>query len=543
MNTIILAAGRIDYSNLPVNTNQSNSMIPVNGKPVIGWIIDDLIEKDITSVIIVAKKSDKKLLDFLKYTYIKKIKISVVKVSKAGTILHSVQAGLSKADLTFGTRIILGDTLIRDSYFSDENFLYIGEVTTPRLWCLVEMNTSAEITTYINKPVSLNLAAPYQAVAGYFHFKDTVHLQDVIARVISEKRAELSDLLLEYGKTQPILGKSTDRWLDFGNIENLIKAKHTLLNARNFNTLKINAVLGTITKVSQRNEKLNDEINWYKTLPEKLKVLTPRIIDIQDIKGKVEITQEYYGYPTLAELYVYGDLKADVWESILHRLFQIQKHFLDYKGNSLTKDDVEMMYLTKTFQRLEELAESNTYWQTMLKRKEIIYNNQLLKSFETLKDSIVLKGRALVENYQGTVIHGDLCFSNILFDPNNYIVRLIDPRGSFGQKGIYGDPRYDIAKLRHSTNGLYDYIVSDMFHIEEKNGSFTGEVYITPSVVSTCKIFDELLSVYGFNKDEVIFIEALLFMSMLPLHSDHVERQKIMFVTGLQLLNASMKDI
>jgi hypothetical protein len=27
---------------------------------------------------------------------------------------------------------------------------------------------------------------------------------------------------------------------------------------------------------------------------------------------------------------------------------------------------------------------------------------------------------------------------------------MIDPRGSFGEVGIYGDNKYDIAKMRHS---------------------------------------------------------------------------------------------
>ena len=47
MITIILCGGEINYSDLPISTNQTNAMIPVNGKPVIGWIIDDLIEKDL----------------------------------------------------------------------------------------------------------------------------------------------------------------------------------------------------------------------------------------------------------------------------------------------------------------------------------------------------------------------------------------------------------------------------------------------------------------------------------------------------------------
>ena len=69
-------------------------------------------------------------------------------------------------------------------------------------------------------------------------------------------------------------------------------------------------------------------------------------------------------------------------------------------------------------------------------------------------------------------MHGDFCFSNILFDLGHQIVRVIDPRGRFGQKGIYSDPRYDMAKLRHSIGGLYDFIVADLFDVQEQEGEF-----------------------------------------------------------------------
>ena len=42
-NTIILCGGKINFANLPISSNTNNSMIPINGKPVISWIIEDLI--------------------------------------------------------------------------------------------------------------------------------------------------------------------------------------------------------------------------------------------------------------------------------------------------------------------------------------------------------------------------------------------------------------------------------------------------------------------------------------------------------------------
>lgn len=41
----------------------------------------------------------------------------------------------------------------------------------------------------------------------------------------------------------------------------------------------------------------------------------------------------------------------------------------------------------------------------------------------------------------------------------------MNPRGKFGKYDIYGDPRYELAKLFHSVDGKYDFIIKDLFNI------------------------------------------------------------------------------
>ena len=38
---------------------------------------------------------------------------------------------------------------------------------------------------------------------------------------------------------------------------------------------------------------------------------------------------------------------------------------------------------------------------------------------------------------------------------NDLILKMIDPRGMFGETKYYGDPYYDLAKLMHSCDGGY----------------------------------------------------------------------------------------
>lgn len=67
-----------------------------------------------------------------------------------------------------------------------------------------------------------------------------------------------------------------------------------------------------------------------------------------------------------------------------------------------------------------------------------------------------------------------------MFDSSNYIFKLIDPRGRLDSEAtIYGDPRYDIAKLRHSVVGLYDFIVQGLFKLTETDSEFEYKILTT----------------------------------------------------------------
>jgi aminoglycoside phosphotransferase len=86
-----------------------------------------------------------------------------------------------------------------------------------------------------------------------------------------------------------------------------------------------------------------------------------------------------------------------------------------------------------------------------------------MRSFEKIMENNLLK------NIHYTVIHGDCTFSNTLVDDKNQ-VWFIDPRGTFGGSKIYGDPRYDWAKLYYSAVGNYDKINSKKFSVDRSNG-------------------------------------------------------------------------
>ncbi len=533
--TIILCGGPINYSSLPVGTNQSNAMIPINGKPVIAWILDDLIAKSILDPVVVVRAQDVRLKNFLMRAYSRRMQVTICELEQEGTIVQSLRAGLTMAAGDGLVRIVLGDTLIRDEYHSDEDFVYVGRVDESRRWCLALTNHNHEVIDYADKQeIALD---PKLALAGYYHLAHGDYLRACVKTSVANGETQLSDVLRSYGMKYPIRACEVSEWYDFGNIDNLVDARRRLLRPRHFNSLTIDPVLNTITKVSENNQKLRDELNWYLQLPGDLRVLTPRIVSHDELNGRIRIVQEYYGYPDLAELYVYSDLHADTWQSILKRIFRIHDEFRRYPGE-LAPEHIAAIYCDKTWERIETLRAQSTFWETLLSRDTLTINGREYQNIAPLHDRITAHSARLTQDVPVCAVHGDLCFSNILFDINNQIIRLIDPRGRFGISGIYGDPRYDIAKLRHSVCGLYDYIVADMFSVTElAPGQFSAEVFAngTSKVVGT--LFDRLVEDAGYCLEDIRLIEGLIFISIGPLHSDYPERQLMMYLTGIRQLN------
>lgn len=513
-------------------------MIPVNGKPVISWILDDLLDKGIKEeVVIVLKKEDDYLSEFIRRTYANRMQIQLSPIVKSPSILHSLMAGLERSKFS-EIRIILGDTLIKDSFEIEENCIFVQEVEDSYRWCIAKIDESHRVTDYFDKHTHTQV--PNYALCGYYHFLDGRYLIHCITQCIAKQNLQMSDVLRRYQEIFPIRAKFVDTWFDFGNIDNMISSKQQLLQSRYFNSLSIDPVLHTITKVSLFDEKLQNELNWYESLPQQLKVLTPRIIGKRKENGRLHLTQEYYGYPTLAELYLYSNLELASWATLLQTVLNIHLKFKEFTGK-LSAESISHIYSEKTKQRLAKLRDTDSYWGHLMNRPVLTINGEKLLNLPLLEDWIARSIENLINTSEICIIHGDFCFSNILFDINNRIVRLIDPRGSFGEKGIMGDPRYDMAKLRHSISGCYDYIMADLFEVKENDYSFKLELFTKNNVEQIKVLFDKLLQKVGYDVAQIRFIEALLFISMIPLHLDYPNRQRVMYLTAIQIFNQLKK--
>jgi len=171
----------------------------------------------------------------------------------------------------------------------------------------------------------------------------------------------------------------------------------------------------------------------------------------------------------------------------------------------------------------------------------IFINNKKLKNWNLMKNKIEEKIDEMYNENDNCLIHGDLYFANILHNSEKNIFKLIDPRGIWGNT-IGGDIKYDIAKIRHSVVGCFDIITNGLYSIKyEGKNEIEFNVFKPKNYEIICNELDSNIE-RRWNLDEIKMIEGLLFISMLPLHSDNVERQLAFFCVGLERLNEIFGD-
>lgn len=298
-----------------------------------------------------------------------------------------------------------------------------------------------------------------------------------------------------------------------------------------------------MTKTSTNVNKFIDEISWYINMPRTLQYMLPRIYSYSCNITKPYISMELYGYGTLHDLLIHKTITVNEWKKIFSQLRIIiddMSNFTTYDAEEI-KSSLTEMYINKTIERLNKLRNDE--------KLKVYFNGAMIVNGETLDsiDTVIKRIKTdvkhiLVDNFNSffTIIHGDLCFPNILIEEKFNFLRLIDPRGSFGSFKLFGDKRYELAKILHSIDGCYDYIIEDLFNIEYSNKGIKYELYNNSAFLK--KLFKTEFNLSDTKYREIRLIESLLFLSMIPLHSDVPERQLAMLITGLKLFKETIDD-
>jgi len=206
------------------------SLLYVAGKPILGHILDSLINIKIEKLVIVLGAKGEAIVQFCrKYSFNFKF---VTQEHRLG-LGHAIYLGAQS--LVGETLILLGDTIIdfefKKLFKKDINILAVKEVAKPERFGIVEVK-NGKIIDIIEKPArpSSNLA-----VVGLYYFQQIEKVREAIACIIkkgirTKGEYQLTDalrILLQKGERFGFI--KVARWYDCGTPEALIETNRHLL--------------------------------------------------------------------------------------------------------------------------------------------------------------------------------------------------------------------------------------------------------------------------------------------------------------------------
>jgi len=412
-------------------------------------------------------------------------------------------------------RILYGDTLIQDFPHVSENQDLLGVARSPDSYDWKIEEDSDEPLVW----------------CGFYSFTS----KPFLLRCLALSRRNFIDAVDLYRKEKPLQIHEFLKWFDLGHVNTYFRSRASITTQRAFNELRIEK--GVVHKTGLPSLKIQAEGLWFKNIPKPLKVFIPQLIDqYLDQKQLAHYELEYLPNMPLNELFVHGKNTEVEWV----RLFTLIKDFLNKANVSLSESEekkIESNFIQliqeKTFLRLEQYSKDRDFDIYA----PIIYQHIELPSLVEMCKRCVKLVLALPK--YPSVLHGDLCFSNILYDSRAFQVKVIDPRGinTKNEFTIYGDQKYDLAKLTHSVIGFYDHIIAGRYILNESldNGSMDLNFDIDDRTLRIQERFKKFEFIRGLTVQQIMPLVILLFISMLPLHNDRPDRQKAMLANAARL--------
>jgi hypothetical protein len=443
------------------------------------------------------------------------LNIRIIIVPKNLSLCESLTFCIKHINPASYLRILFGDT-----NFSHLPSEYLDVIT-------VDLPNDDSRWGFMNK----NIVEKGKVVSGYFCFSQL----NKILRYLKEYSEDFIEALNSYCLDVNTKIIESQDWQDFGHRNQYFKNKANLFVPRYFNKISSKGI--QLVKSSSKIEKITSEYEWYKSLPLPLSIHTPRLysdlkVEYDNARYELEIIPSF----SLNEMLVFGNISDQFWEKLFYKIKDILTKFY-HEANIFKNDKVDVLDL--------KAINSSLYLEKTLNRISL-YEQSSAQDFSEYRKIAIDAARNIpaTSTHHLTISHGDMCFSNVLYCSHNDRIYLIDPRGSnmFKCHPLAGDIRYDIAKLYHSLFCGYDYIIANRFLIEQGDIKFYPEDNAKIDYLS--KKFDQLI-INGFlniSLDEILAINILLFISMVPLHNDNKKRQKAFLLNSKRLYKELLKQ-
>ncbi|MCL4506719.1 MAG: sugar phosphate nucleotidyltransferase [Chloroflexi bacterium] len=233
MNVIIPLAG-FGTRLRPHTYSKPKPLINVAGKPVLGHILDRLMNQDLQEVVFIVGYLGEQIEQYVKSTY-PSIKGHYVEQKELN---GQAPAILLARDLVQGPTVIVFVDTLADADLAQlgretaDGVIFVKEVEDPRRFGVVKVNPDGFISSFIEKPADLSNRL---AVIGMYYVKDIQVLMRACSELI-ERRIKTKDeyfladafnLMIEKGAS--LRPQTVDVWLDCGKPETVLETNRYLL--------------------------------------------------------------------------------------------------------------------------------------------------------------------------------------------------------------------------------------------------------------------------------------------------------------------------
>jgi hypothetical protein len=305
--------------------------------------------------------------------------------------------------------------------------------------------------------------------------------------------------------------------LDVNYETNFINFRVFASSPRYFNVLNFTG--HEVVKSSTWKKKAYSEIKFLKNVPESVSEYYLKIDSISESDDSVSYRTKSVMSFDLGRLTIQDTLNSGDWQKFLAQLDKYFEKCPKVKvSTSKYKEDMKTLFVKKLLDR-QNLFKKGAHYEILAARFERTTGKNFHEEVAHLAEALIREIDRISET-ELYFSHGDLCFSNILYDIETEKMILIDPRGIENKNGPYLPLAYDLAKLSQCAFGLYDFTIFRTDASEETKLKLAEQFRI----YSNKKIPYPLLRL----------CEASLFWSLLPLHLDNEENVFNFMLSGYQ---------
>lgn len=424
-------------------------------------------------------------------------------------------------DLVRPLHILYGDTLYSELPL-DNDIATVSKATGAYNWASISDDKYRLLHS-----MSHDIPEDNTIIDGYFKISKPREL----IKYVTQCKWDFIDGLNIYHNKIGLKTVESIGWLDFGHVNTYYRSKAEFTTQRAFNELIVNP--RWIEKSSEKEGKILAEANWFESIPAEVRGNTPQYLGLTRDAGKISYRLEYLHLTSLNELFVFSRLPTSAWAQILSSCVDFLSLCQKYTAKEhMLSNTLDSLFFAKTESRLQEYCLANNI---NYEQKWSFNGCEPLSIRDLIEESV---NNLPKDSINISVLHGDFCFSNILYDFRAGKIKTIDPRGISvdGELTIYGDIRYDIAKLSHSILGLYDWIIAGYYTVQIVDDSITFNIADDIQHQEMQQIFiNTIKDKFKLTASNLYAMQIQLFLSMLPLHSDDCNRQKALFANAFRL--------